>query len=208
MSVILSSLIGGLLIADATALGQMMFSRPIFAGPLIGFITGDLQAGLYAGMIMELVWITVIPLGNVIPPDASVVAIASAAIASGGEPGRAYLVFIILLLVPFGIFFKKLDMIQREFNVYFTHKTEVKLEEGDTSYIGRAVLESSLLFFLKGFIFLILLIGAGRRIFPELFALIPDKGLTSLEDVFFVLPAVGFGTAITTFIFKKSQSMR
>ncbi|NLB34834.1 MAG: hypothetical protein GX817_03330 [Elusimicrobia bacterium] len=206
-SALLLSFIGGLFITDATAIGQMMFSRPIFAGSMIGLIGGNLQAGLYIGMIMELVWITVIPMGSAVPPDASVVAIAATAIASSGKIVPSYLVFLVLLLVPFGIVFKKLDMIHREFNVYFSDKTEQKLLEGDTSYIKIAIYQSSFLFFFKGFIFLFILIVLGRLIIPWLYSLIPAKGLLGLNDIFYILPSLGFGTAVTTFIFKKSPNI-
>lgn len=208
MRVILSAFLGGIFISDATALGQLMLSRPIFCAPIIGIILGDIQTGLYVGMIMELVWITVIPLGNVVPPDASVVAISASALAASGGLGRGYVVFLILALVPFGILYKKLDMLQREFNVYFAHKAEHHLEVGDTSYINAAILESSLLFFFKGFLFLLILIYSGGFIFSEIYSILPSKGIEAFNEIYHILPAVGFGTAVTTFMFKKSQSKR
>ncbi len=191
---------------DAVAFGQFMFSRPIFAAPVTGLVLGDVTTGLYVGMIMELVWITVVPLGNVVPPDATVVSVSATHIASVAGGDKGYIVFLILILVPLGILFKKVDVLQREFNAYFAHKMEERLEEGDISYIDRGTYLSLGLFFLKGFLFLLILIWAGTEIFPFIYSGFGENLQEALGGTFFVLPAAGLGTAISTFMFKKSQS--
>ncbi len=208
MNLLTAAILGGFFISDTTAFGQFMFSRPIFCGPVIGLLAGDVSAGLYVGMIMELIWITVIPLGGAVPPDSGAVASAAAYISAGYGPDRGFMVFIILLLVPLGILFKRIDMLHREFNVYFVHKIEEKLGEEDTSYVGRAALYGYILFFLKGFFFLLIIMGAGSFFLPYLYGYLPEIARESLGEVFFVMPAVGLGAVLTAFTFKKSRIAR
>lgn len=209
MNLLITSLLGGLFVSDTVAIGQFMISRPIFCGPVIGLILGDVTAGLYAGMIMELIWINVVPLGNVVPPDATVVTVSVtylAATMGGSEKG--YLVFLILCLVPVGILFKKLDIMHRDFNSFFVHKLDEKLAEGDISYIDKVVYFSVALFILKGIAFLLAVMWIGEKIFPYIYSLLGSSLRESLSEVFYIIPSVGLGVAITVFLFKQSPKRK
>ena len=85
MNLFFVSLLGGIFVSDATAIGQLMVSRPIFCGPVIGLLLGDFVTGLYVGILMELLWISVVPLGNSVPPDSTVVAVSATYIAATNE---------------------------------------------------------------------------------------------------------------------------
>ena len=65
-----------------------MISRPVFAGPLIGLIMGDLPTGLFVGGTVELMYMGVLPIGGSVPPNAQIAGILSTvfAITSGGNP--------------------------------------------------------------------------------------------------------------------------
>ncbi|GMO66967.1 MAG: hypothetical protein Nk1A_4790 [Endomicrobiia bacterium] len=47
--------ISALCSADVIAIGQFMICRPIFCAPLLGFFMGDISAGLWIGMIVEMI---------------------------------------------------------------------------------------------------------------------------------------------------------
>ena len=47
-------LLGGVLALDATSVGQFMFSRPLVAGALAGWVVGDAALGLSVGVVLEL----------------------------------------------------------------------------------------------------------------------------------------------------------
>jgi len=51
---LLGGFIRGLLSLDVSAWGQIMVSRPIVCGPLIGLLLGDLKTGLIIGVLLEL----------------------------------------------------------------------------------------------------------------------------------------------------------
>lgn len=63
------SLLGAFICLDNVAVGQFMISRPICCGPLIGFIAGDVKIGLLIGTLLEIFWISPIPVGSFVLPD-------------------------------------------------------------------------------------------------------------------------------------------
>lgn len=86
-SLLVVSLLGGLLALDATSVGQFMFSRPLVAGSLTGWLTGDFAFGLQVGALLELYLLVAFPTGGSSFPEgstAAVVAVASAALAGVG----------------------------------------------------------------------------------------------------------------------------
>ena len=75
------SIVAAIISLDVTACWQIMISRPIIIGPVIGYLCGDFSHGIITGAMLELIWINTLPLGASIPLDAAattVVATASA----------------------------------------------------------------------------------------------------------------------------------
>ena len=82
MEILRLSVLGGLLGLDATAVGQFMVSRPLVAGGLTGWMTGNPATGLAIGAMLELYLLVSFPTGGSRFPEgstATVVAVASAA---------------------------------------------------------------------------------------------------------------------------------
>ncbi len=53
MELLYIGLLGGLLALDTTSVGQFMFSRPLVAGAITGWVLGDLSLGLTIGVVLE-----------------------------------------------------------------------------------------------------------------------------------------------------------
>ncbi|MCG6955289.1 MAG: PTS sugar transporter subunit IIC [Gemmatimonadetes bacterium] len=86
MEVLRLSLVGGLLALDATSVGQFMISRPLVAGLLAGWVSGDPPLGLLIGALLELYLLVSFPTGGARFPEgatATVVAVATAAATDG-----------------------------------------------------------------------------------------------------------------------------
>lgn len=82
MDLLRLSALGGLLGLDGTAVGQFMLSRPLVAGFLAGWVSGDAVQGAIIGTILELYLLVSVPSGGARFPEAStatVVAVACAA---------------------------------------------------------------------------------------------------------------------------------
>ena len=86
---------------DRTAALQIMISRPLVAGPLVGLLLGDAMTGLTIGMLLELLWLCRMPVGASIPHDDTQVTIGATtlAIALSGTVGRGVGLTLCALLV-------------------------------------------------------------------------------------------------------------
>ena len=91
MEVVQISVLGGLLALDGTSVGQFMFSRPLVAGVVAGWLLGDPLGGMAVGAILELYLLVSFPTGGSRFPEggtATVVAVAASQVtdATGALP--------------------------------------------------------------------------------------------------------------------------
>lgn len=68
-SILLFSVIGGVLAVDDRVGWQSLLAQPVFAGLLIGFVTGQPQAGIAVGVLLELIWLSILPMRGIRRPD-------------------------------------------------------------------------------------------------------------------------------------------
>ncbi|HSL68838.1 MAG TPA: PTS sugar transporter subunit IIC [Longimicrobiales bacterium] len=79
MSWIALGLLGGVVGLDATSFPQMMLSRPIVAGALVGLVLGHPAAGLLVGGVLEAFALVILPFGAARYPESGTAAAAAAA---------------------------------------------------------------------------------------------------------------------------------
>ncbi len=74
---------GTLVAVDLVSLPQAMYSRPVVAGAVAGWLTGDLEAGFRIGVLLELFALDVLPVGAARYPDYGPATVAGVLAASG-----------------------------------------------------------------------------------------------------------------------------
>ena len=86
---------------DEQTFGASMMSRPLFTGPIVGLIMGDMTTGVIMGASLEAMFMGSIMVGSAVPPEvyASSVLSIAVAIQSGAEVGTA-----VALALPLSIF--------------------------------------------------------------------------------------------------------
>ena len=99
-------------------------------------------------------------------------------------------------------------MIHRDFNSVFSRKLEERIDEGCFFWIDRVIYIGAAIFIGKAAIFLFVIMVLGEQMLPAVFGILGDRVVNIFENAYFAVPAIGIGTAVTTFIFKKSQSKR
>lgn len=57
---------------DTTYIGQLLISRPLFIGAILGALTGNLFLGVQIGIFTELIYIDYLPIGGVVPPSGTI----------------------------------------------------------------------------------------------------------------------------------------
>ena len=98
---ILVSIVALLAAMDEQLFGASMMARPLFTGPIIGLIMGDLQTGVIIGETLESMFMGSIMVGSAVPPEVYASSILSIAIAiqTGAGAGTA-----VALALPLSVF--------------------------------------------------------------------------------------------------------
>lgn len=86
---------------DEQTFGACMMSRPLFTGPIVGLIMGDMTTGVIIGASLEAMFMGSIMVGSAVPPEvyASSVLSTAVAIQSGTGVGTA-----VALALPLSVF--------------------------------------------------------------------------------------------------------
>ena len=127
---------------DRVAVLQCMISRPLVAAPLTGWLLGVPLVGLEVGMLLELLWLGRLPVGAVIPPDDTQVAIGATALALTlerllGLHGMPAVILCILVAIPLGKFGQYCDFRARQANDHLMRQAQSAAEAGDARRIER-----------------------------------------------------------------------
>lgn len=82
--------VSGLLAVERKGALQLMLSRPLVAGTLLGFLLGNPQDGAAAGALLELLFLGAVNLGGSVPPNETLLAcaLASALVPAGRALGH------------------------------------------------------------------------------------------------------------------------
>lgn len=129
------SLIGAFCAMDRTALLQMMSSRPLVAATFAGALAGNWEIGLLLGAVLELYFLSEIPVGTIIPTDDTLLALsaggAGAALSTlpqNQDQATGTLALVVLLAtLPWSAFTRKVDSWVRQRNARLVDDVETAL---------------------------------------------------------------------------------
>jgi PTS system mannose-specific IIC component len=126
---------------DRTAALQIMISRPLVAGPLVGLLLGDIRTGLTVGMLLELLWLCRMPVGASIPHDDTQITVGATtlAIALSGTLGGGIGLTLGALLValPLGKIGQRVERTVRTLNQRLPASALACLQHGQLPAVER-----------------------------------------------------------------------
>ncbi|MCB4792476.1 MAG: PTS sugar transporter subunit IIC [Elusimicrobia bacterium] len=188
---------------DVTAFGQFMISRPIVVCPIFGYLLGDIKSGLWLGMIIELIWTKEIPMGAAIPHDSTSVAILTS-IWGIGSPFKQNSVLILSLALAAiaGILFKYTEIWIRNINIKIVHWIEEGIKRGEECRIDEGIYLGLFLFFIKAFLFYIILIPVGQSIINKVYVHLSIQTIKGLDLAWWFLPMTGFTVILINYNYK------
>lgn len=196
-----SSVAGGVISLDRSAAFQVMLSRPIVAGPLIGIICGSLYTGVVIGAILELLWIGDLPVGGHVPAHetaAVVIAVAVASSMKGVLPQKELIGLSVLMVIPFAVVCQKIDETVRKFNKYYYYRTMKSIENGSVSGIGRINMLAIASLFVTNTIIFFIFIVSGLIGIIHIYPLISEQFGSALAGFTTILPIIGIASALNT----------
>lgn len=207
--VILVSATGGLIALDRTAAFQVMISRPLVAAPLIGLLLGQPLLGVIVGALVELIWISRLPLGGHIPPNECLgsILITAGVILAGrvvGEPTRALIVLGLLLVLPLARLASLLEGRLRRINGGLVQKARRAAAGGRFGLIYPLNLSGLILSFFSAALFLLILLPAVIWTLRALYPILTPPVVRALELMFLILPLIGISSALSTITVRRS----
>src|SRR3989339_396800 len=159
MNILTLSVLVGFLGLDNVKFGQFMVSRPLVVGAIMGLFSGNFPLGLRMGVLLELLWIRVIPVGTFYPPD-TVITTALAClwtiVFSRLCPEGMFAFYALLgiaLAIPVGIVYKTIQINDRKRASGYNRIIEEGIESGQPDLIDHFVRMSLLKDFAGGAFF-------------------------------------------------------
>jgi mannose/fructose/N-acetylgalactosamine-specific phosphotransferase system component IIC len=136
VSILLLVAWGTLVALDLVSVPQAMLSRPLVAGLVAGWLTGDVEAGLRVGVVLELFALDVLPIGAVRYPDYGPATVVGVALAAGApwEFGLGLSVGVALIVASVGGW--SLQLVRR-WNARAIQRQAAALAAGESGAIRR-----------------------------------------------------------------------
>lgn len=183
---------------DTTLVVQALISQPVFGCTIVGAFMGDVGSGFEIGLLMQLLWLNVVPVGASRFPESNPGSmITTALVIEFQQPDAQHLVFAMALLAGFlsswaGTLLTNYD---RDLNGKILVLLQEKVKSGNwrviDRWVGIAILKSWLLMVVG--IFLVLLVGG--YLISVLLKMMPAAVNPAL---WLLKPAVlGIGVALT-----------
>jgi mannose/fructose/N-acetylgalactosamine-specific phosphotransferase system component IIC len=193
LAIVGTAVIGGLIGLDRTAVGQFMISQPIVAGPIVGWMLGDLTAGIMIGAVLELIWVVDMPVGTFVPANSTVSAVSATAIAAlvgHGAAGLPLIGFSLLMTTGMAPVTMMVDTVIRKTNsrLVFVASAVSSAPSGRT--LARAQLFGLAMFYLKTFLLYLVFLPAGI-VAASLFNRLPEQVHRAMALFVQLLPFLG-----------------
>jgi mannose/fructose/N-acetylgalactosamine-specific phosphotransferase system component IIC len=207
---ILMVLLGGVVALDNTEAFQTMLSQPLLVGPAVGLLLSDLEGGLRMGILLQLAYLWVMPIGTADLPDPSVgslVGCAGYVLLGRLFPDKPYVLLFLVLL--FTILFSQFCgwglIQQRRLNRKLLPRADVCAEKADTRGLSRLFLWGLGLSFLRGMAFSVLGLVCILVLLKPLMNLlnpVTDLHLPNLQTALW-----GWGTGTMIYLFGRKGNL-
>jgi mannose/fructose/N-acetylgalactosamine-specific phosphotransferase system component IIC len=205
MDILLQAILVGIFVTIAyidSHTFQTHIFRPIFVGPVVGLIMGDVTTGLAVGVTIELMFLAVIFVGTATPPDPTLSTAIAAGIAILGGGGTELAVATAL---PVSFIGQIATTFQNTvINIWFMHRVDHAVSKLN---IRGLVLNNTVFPMLMNIILYgipaFLAIYFGADFVKGIIEAIPGKIITGLAAGGGMIGAVGFALLLSTIQVKK-----
>jgi mannose PTS system EIIC component len=200
LDVLSVSILGGLLCLDRVCV-QVMISRPIVAGPIVGLLLGDLHTGIMGGAFVELLWSDRAPIGTYVPPDDSLVAVivVGASVLMHkviGAHGRELTALSMLVYIPMGKVSQIADTHVIRANDRLSQRAVQFAEKGDWRSMERQHVIALARSCIVNILLIAVALTAGVGVMEWLYPLLTPQALYALTLIYYLLPLMGVAVAL------------
>jgi len=209
LGIISVCLVGALISLDTAAVFQLLISQPIVACTFIGWLSNDLTMGMQIGLIMQLIWISTLPVGAVVFPNGNVGSLIAAIVAiklNASVDGFSHL--IIFLCVVLGLLFSFIGAHAMRFvrmsNVFTLNRVLKQIAKYRFNSVQFSIVWALLFNFLILFLVIITGVFSGQFVFQEII----NRASYSWNEYarFTEIAVLGAGAGLTLTMYKDRKS--
>ncbi len=194
--IIFAALVAAFLELDTYFIGMTLFSQPIIAGGIAGFMCGDLRTGIIIGSIVQLIWISP-PVGAYVPPSSTAIAF-TATVLNAQNIGlhaiadrEPLMMFCIIAGAATGYFVGQMDIWNRKLNTQIVHMFEPGILKGRRLYMSGAQATALGAKFIRDFILYAAMFSYGAHLTGKIFATLPVDIFQGLTIALWAVPVIG-----------------
>jgi PTS system mannose-specific IID component len=144
LQLVLITLLAFIAIVDGVGTKVFLAALALIGSGVVGIIFGNLPVAIITGAAIQIMLIAAIPIGGASPPDQTSAAIVGATIAEllypGGDLATYYTTTVIPLVIPYAVVVAvlgvQLEILARTANIFWVHRVERIIDEGETKGIG------------------------------------------------------------------------
>lgn len=193
--ILLLSFLAGFAYFSRRFMGDMFLERPIFLGPMVGLIMGDLPTGLLVGATLELIFMGAADIGGSVPPNMVIGSILGTAFAivsgQGLETGLVIAIPAALLGVTFEAFAKTVC-------VFFVTAAERYADEGNAAGVAWMMHLGNVVHFMATALPTFFALALGAEAVTTLTSTMPVWLTAGVKVAGSVLPALGFALLLNS----------
>lgn len=206
--ILVASIVGSFLSLDMTFINNVMISRPIVAGPVLGWILGDITTGMYLGVLFEMLWSDAVYVGAAIPINITLLtALTMGCIALIPHQGTALTMATIIIALPMSMLFRHVEIVLRAYNTVRAHKVDRFIEEGRTWIVPSVILHGVILPLVMNAVLLFVGILLTAAIGKFLFFRCSPEIIYALTVGYFTLPILGFAVLFNNFFHRSLRDI-
>ncbi|MGC8657453.1 MAG: PTS sugar transporter subunit IIC [Desulfomonilaceae bacterium] len=188
--------IGSLLWLDRYQIGQLMISRPIVVGSILGGVLGDITTGLSVGVLFEVLWLRRPPIGGFIAPDVTFASAISASIAIIVHGQHHFDVLALALLsfmlcMPLAFLGSKLDLVVRLCLGKMAIPAGEALAQRDSPKLAIFFISSLITGFVICLLTQVPIIIVGSVVLNHIVKIWPQNLLEALKFAYLAVPTLG-----------------
>lgn len=169
MENILIGLLGSFLILDTTVVLQSLISQPLFLCTILGWILGDVQLGLQIGIYLQILWLSIMPVGAAVVPEGNTASFITTVLVFRYEQSSQHFhsvfIFAVLFSLLAGYVGGRLVVLFRKVNVRLLHKTHSGLAKGNCNILSIINLEAIIIHFILMFLLITISLMIGDYLF-------------------------------------------
>lgn len=209
-TLLLLSAVCGLLGLDATGAFQVMVSRPLVVGGVVGGLLGQPALGLAVGSLVEMLWMGGVPIGSVVPPDGTTAAAMAAAAAillrdpSRPDSASAAAALGMLAAVPVGVLGARAEILQRGIVDRMSRTVDKTVENGSLKGVMGILFAALGLAWLRGALVCAFSLGVGLPALGWILNHLPHEGLRALRWCFWLFWLLGMAEVVNYFWERRS----